>query len=104
MIESTSRVTTYQTAKNLTETVRLEYEVYMESPIVSIRSYRGDKFTGKGISLHPALMLELLPEIEKAVNEFKAVLLMQYGEEAVAETAKKERKSKRKAAAVEVTA
>jgi hypothetical protein len=98
MIESSSRITTYQTKKNSNETVRLEYEVYMESPIVSIRSYRGNTFTGKGISLHPALMLELLPEIEKAVHEFKAVLMTQCGEQAAEETVRIERKQRRKAA------
>ncbi len=74
----------------------------MNSPIVSIRSYRGDKFSGKGISVHPALMLELLPEIEKAVHEFKAVLLEQCGEQAAEETVRIERKQrKQKAKAAE---
>jgi len=88
MFDPPERVTTYQTVKNTNETVRIQYEIYMGSPIVSIRAYRGHKFTGKGISLNPALMLELLPEVEKAVNEFKTALLIQYGAEAVAETAK----------------
>jgi hypothetical protein len=103
MIDSLSRATTYQAQKNSNETVRIEYEVYLGSPIVSIRSYRGDKFTGKGISLEPSLMLSILPEVEKAVHEFKAIMVMQYGEEAAAETAKKERKSKRKTVAAEAT-
>ena len=98
MIESSSRVTTYQAAKNTNETVRIEYEIYLGSPIVSIRAYRGDKFTGKGISLNPALMLEILPEVAKAVHGFKTELVELYGEQAATETAKIERKQLRKAA------
>jgi hypothetical protein len=98
MDNAENRVTTFVTKKNRFENIHVAYELFHDTPVVSVRSFRGDNFTGKGISLQPELWLKLQPEINRAIDAFRAELVERYGEQAALETEKIERKSKRKAA------
>ena len=54
--------------KNSLESVQISHEIHMKTPLVSVRSFRGKNFTGKGISLQPDVFAEVLPEIAKAIQ------------------------------------
>lgn len=54
--------------KNSQESIQISHEIHMKTPLVSIRSFRGESFTGKGISLRPDVFAEVLPEITKAIK------------------------------------
>jgi hypothetical protein len=68
------RVTTYSVKKNRFENVHVSYEMSFNTPVVSVRSFRGDKFTGKGLSLQPELWEQLLKEIPKAIHALRTKL------------------------------
>lgn len=68
------RIIIFRTKANRFETVEVSHEVYLNTPIVSVRRYRGDKFTGKGISLQPDHFEQILPEIVKAILSLRLEL------------------------------
>lgn len=68
------RTIIFKTKANRFETVEVSHEVYLKTPLVSVRRYRGDNFTGKGISLQPDHFEKLLPEIVKAIQSLRLEL------------------------------
>lgn len=69
-----NRTTIFRSKKNRFEHVEVSHEIHIKTPLVSVRSYRGENFTGKGISLQPELFELLLPEITKAIQSLRLEL------------------------------
>jgi len=68
------RTTTFSVKKNRFESVKVSYEVCHKTPVVSIRSHRGDSFTGKGLSMRLELWDQVLPELVNAIKSFRQEL------------------------------
>ena len=73
------RVTTFSAKKNRFENIHVSYELCHNTPVVSVRSFRGDKFTGKGLSLQPELWELLHGEVEKAIRTLRQKLVEDAG-------------------------
>jgi len=90
------RVTTFCIKKNRFENIHISFEVAYSTPVVSVRSFRGDKFTGKGLSLQPELWEILVIEIMKAVHGLRCKLADDGVADAPAKTITKISKNSRK--------
>lgn len=73
------RVTTFSMKKNRYLTTHVSHEVAFKTPVVSVRCFRGEKFTGLGVSIQPEQWDILLPEIAKAVHALRTKLASEDG-------------------------
>lgn len=81
-MSSTERVIIFRTKANRFEDVEVSHETYKGTTVVSVRRYRGENFTGKGVSLRPELFEQLLPEIVKAIQSSRHVFTTEVGTDA----------------------